>query len=372
MRPVRVAFLLLAALLLPMAWAPARADEPARFTPTEIGQLTLEDAPSLDCTGVHGVVAAMDEAGRVVGAWSSSRRRMAPFLWTGTELLRLKVGGGGGIVFGIGADGTLVGVKFPRTRTDPCRYPDNPQPVRWIATDLRAELLPLPEGTTGGIAWAAAADGTVVGSVVTVTGASQPVRWGADGPEALAMPPFPDGDATGGEALAIGADGTIAGYVERVRDDLTVERQAVAWRGGLAEALTGDGSGTWDRAWAVGADGTLVGAVTDAATGESRAARWDGGALEVLPLPEGAVASEARDIDGAGRIVGNLWGEDGARAALLWEGDTVVDLGEVTEGLQGRHLIRADAIDDLGQVAVVAEDDDGVRWALRLDPIVQQ
>jgi probable HAF family extracellular repeat protein len=67
--------------------------------------------------------------------------------------------------------------------------------------------------------------------------------------------------------------------------------------------------------------------------------------------PAGDLWAGPRAIDAAGRVVGAATGTDGQRYAALWQGGAPVDLNGLLPADSGWHLVRANGINDAGQIA---------------------
>lgn len=355
--------LLLACCVLLVTVAPLDARPGVSFTLTRVAAITLDGQGERDCAGVHGSAAGLNEAGAVAGGYASSAKRMAPYIAVEGERTRLESGHGGGVALGINDAGDVVGAVFDTARTDPCQYPGAAQPAIW--RDETLQLLPLPEGAIGGAAWALDNAGRVAGAIDLITGSTLPAFWHDGEIELLVLPALPGGPATGGEAYGISGLGVIAGRVERFPLDGLLEMQAVTWSNRIAQPLPGLGGVSVNRAWAVNDAGVAVGASCLAGSNLAVATTWQNGHVVAMPALPGTIESEARSINNAGEVVGFAWFEKG-RTAVLWQNGEAIDLNEAVTNLDGLHLIRADAINEAGVIAAVAEDEDGYRFAVLL------
>lgn len=212
--------------------------------------------------------------------------------------------------------------------------------VRWENGSL--STLATPAGTTDSHA-AAASEDAVIGWARTARGSSTGLLWTGDGMRELGnlLP------------LAAGPRGTVAGVIQNPAHP---GRYAPAvWHNGAITPLpmhTPEAHG-----WVAGiSDRGEVAGSWFLHGGPSQAVRWTGGVPQVLALPEGAVASEARDMNAAGAIVGTAEFEGGRTAALLWNGDAVVDIGVLDPATP---RVWADSINAHGHVVGVAETSTG-------------
>lgn len=208
--------------------------------------------------------------------------------------------------------------------------------VRWANGTLAP--LQTPVGTADSHA-AAVTEGAVIGWARSARGSSTGLMWSGD--EVLQI-----GDLL---PLAVGPRGVVAGVI---RNPVHPGRYAPAlWRDGSVTPLPMNNPEA--HGWVVGiSDRGEVAGSWFLHGGPSQAVRWTGGVPQVLALPDGARASEARDMNAAGMIVGWADFDGGRTAALLWNGDAVVDLGVLDPATP---RVWADSINAHGHVVGIAE-----------------
>lgn len=170
---------------------------------------------------------------------------------------------------------------------------------------------------------------------------------------------------TRSEARAIADDGIIVGWSGNLDSEHAVlwdEARVIHDLGQLASLRT--------RATAINNHGLIVG-VASHSTGEpstvvTRAwVRLPGGIeLQELPVPEGATNAEARDVNDAGLVVGDVL-IGGARRAVQWDvaSGTVLDITPAVA-----QSAQAFAINSLGRVAGHVKASDGSSQAVVWQP----
>lgn len=261
-----------------------------------------------------------------------------------------------------------------------------------------------PEGVTFEQVNALGADDVGVGFAGTGTA----FVWSLGGAPSL----LPAGQNASSAALAIDTDGRVAGWIE----DET-GRHATLWFDGtlqrLSDIMPSDDGLLLTDALGFGPEGTILVRVLDPASGQARAALWhadrpldllddiDGlvpvtgaaisstgyvvgqageaaggtgylrrpdGTARLLSGPGGAGGSVA-GVNTSGSVVGASLGDD--PAAILWDATGLpTDLNDVIGNAlpEGMRLVRADDINDAGQIAAYGLAADGSVHLLRLSP----
>ncbi|WP_432827979.1 hypothetical protein [Dactylosporangium sp. CA-092794] len=256
-----------------------------------------------------GVVASgIDPSGRYVIGKTGARDAPRAVLWTDgiPAVLREAF-----TPQAVNASGVIAGF------TGPDRHGGEAQQRPVVHDGTRLVQLPLPDGATGGAAYAVNGHGDVLGTAVradgspiavrwrtggtaaivtTVAGASglgltddgvavgfdlpnpHPLRWAADGVTTALPVPRGAESATAAAAAGDWAVGDATLPPTGSKDDLTAEA-AVRWnlRTGAVELIPGVGGHR------VSASGTVAGT-----TGTGAPALWHGGRIFTLPLPPGA------------------------------------------------------------------------------------
>ena len=193
--------------------------------------------------------------------------------------------------------------------------------------------------------------GVIVGNASideTASSASHAVMWKDDEVQDL--------ETLGGVssfATDINEAGEVVGY-SQVTD--RVGAYPVIWESGKPiELATPDGRrGVADR---INESGTIVGIVIDDEF-NFYPVRWIDGEPEYLATLEEGGHGSANGLNDAGLIVGwsaSAGDESSADRAVLWEGDSVVDLNELIPGDSGYDLTSAVAINDSGQIIASAK-----------------
>ena len=143
------------------------------------------------------------------------------------------------------------------------------------------------------------------------------------------------------EAFAINATGDMVGYSSG-RSGM----RAVRWtRSGVIQALDSLPGATLSRAMAINDRGDAAG--TSWSEAGKRAVLWSGGAIQNLGTLPRDSQSEAAAINNLGEVVGSSYEADGTRRAVMWApGAAIQNLGALTGGTDSRAL----AINDAGQI----------------------
>ena len=165
-------------------------------------------------------------------------------------------------------------------------------------------------------------------------------------------------------ALAINESGEVVGWALTSAGN----RQAVLWRAGEVVALGALPGKTRSQAWGINNEGLIVGASSGHADQSDRAFVWQGGVMRELGALGGSAGSgSASAVNNRGQIVGGSFtGTDPLLSdhhAVLWDHDTIVDLGTLPEGSES-HAWR---LNDAGLVVGVAQEADGTDQAVLWD-----
>ncbi len=251
--------------------------------------------------------------------------------------------------------------------------------------------------------------GEIVGFVTTLDDSGyehlQAVVWrerhlvklpALDGDYSLANAINEDGDIAGTSSSAPGTDspkhaviwhgdaptdlGTLGGKDSRAFDlndeGLIVGMSLVSDRAGGRPVVWEDGSieelevpdGLRGGAEAINNSGTIAGNAFDESF-NFFAVRWTDKKLEMLPPLIDGGTSLAVDINSAGIVVGWARSDSGADVGVFWDADTVVDLNTLIPVDSGWLVLRAQAINDSGQILAISTGDDGFQHGLLLDPV---
>ena len=165
--------------------------------------------------------------------------------------------------------------------------------VRASASQFDITALPVPPGSTAGIAYSASLAGaggqSFVGDWNQADGIWQPTLW--QGSQA-ALLPVPDGD--GGRVSAINDSGLAVG-------DVTPGPLPAAWSGGQLQLLDTAG---FSGGYATGVnDSGVISGTLNCSGGTSVPATWTNGAAANLGLPQGAASAGALAINNAGQVL---------------------------------------------------------------------
>lgn len=202
--------------------------------------------------------------------------------------------------------------------------------------------------------------------------ASRPTQWAFNG---TAFVPTDLGTIAGtmtstGRAWAINESGTVAGLSQNAAST----SQPTRWIGGVATNLGSLGDGTrFGQAYGLNNNGLIVGASqtgqtvgiltgTTSTTVITRAFRWQDWAMTELPPfnlyvspgntgPETNYHSEAKDVNGAGLVVGNSQRIASSPAvATIWINGVPVDLDTLIPAGSGWTLRSAEGINNQGDI----------------------
>jgi hypothetical protein len=203
----------------------------------------------------------------------------------------------------------------------------------------------------GALPLAMNAAGQVVGRTRPGVDWPRPFRWTGTGAiEVLG--------SMEGEARDINGQGRIVGW-RRAPGEPT---RAFLWQDGQFTTLSVEAS----QAWGINEVGQIVGVLGESDF-ERRAVLWSGGEARILGGLPGH-NSQAAAINHAGSVVG--WGRPlGPNAddrAMLWKDGVAHDLNALVDGLDGRRLSQAVAINDRGQIAGVLLDPRNFKWSVFL------
>jgi len=313
-------------------------------------------------TGPAGTLWGINDAGTVCGQIGVSETRFSPATWsTKGKLKRLKSGKLGGVARDINDDGVVVGLEY-----EPDGERSTTRPVVW--RDGEPVELPNLDGDTAGARGVATCinnDGVIGGSVQHGDD-SQAVLWIDD----VAQP------------LSDGPEGRVTG-VHRVNDSGTVLASWAApvtpqgfgrayglWRGDDATVLNVPEEAAELLTAAVslnGNDEVLFNAYTVSSFDQTFFFITDGETTSVVDNREDGFGSITADFNDAGVVVGNIYADETARAAR-WEDGKVADLNDLIAADSGLTLTYANAINNAGMIAGLANDEDGVMHGYLLIP----
>ncbi|AIE85229.1 hypothetical protein [Fimbriimonas ginsengisoli] len=215
------------------------------------------------------------------------------------------------------------------------------------------ELPPLP-GDDSSKALALNAQGDCVGASFLKEIGNRPVRWGVQDRQAksLLVPP----STTNATAHGISGVGEVVGSA-----DVAGSTHPLRWD--RAGSLTFLSESPESNGWAFGVNnaGRVVG---DTPMSRSpRAAVWErDGSHLILPLPEGALMSEARAISGSGHVIGDALFA-GKTRAVRWlpTGDTVV-LNLPPGFVESAAIGISETLDVVGTVRDPQDSDTAAYW----------
>jgi len=305
--------------------------KPAKFTPT---YSILDLGPVGQRANTYVINAkCLNDSGSVVG-WANDGgpydfMNDTAFLWsphTGMHILQGVENATASLALAVNNREQAVGMSgnpFPVSN-----------PVIWNAGTV--EALPLPDGIIGGMAFGINNHGTVVGGVMSESGAVRAIVWQDGIPTLLSH--GVGNNATDSWCYTVNDHGMIVGEIGT---------DAVVWIGGEPVLIEGFG-GASGHANSINNRGQVVGfALT--AEGDLHAFLWEDG--ERVDLSEGEDYSSAIAINNRGQIVGaagtgNLLGN-----AVLWENGRRISLGSTIPAGSDWVLIEADSINDRGQIA---------------------
>jgi probable HAF family extracellular repeat protein len=151
-------------------------------------------------------------------------------------------------------------------------------------------------------------------------------------------------------------------------DDWGLDSHAFLWQDGVMRDLGGSNS----FVSAVNDRGVVVGSAAFDDGLSSHAVRWVDGRLDDLGTLRG-LSTLAADVNNAGLIVGSSYGFDAEGLPLqgrgfLYRDGTLRDLNDLIGAGSGWTITGAFRINDLGQIAAVGTDGDGLSHALLLSP----
>jgi probable HAF family extracellular repeat protein len=315
--------------------------EQRHYTITDLG----------DGTNQFSVSYAMNNLGDVVGDanfhacfWMHGIIVIPPSLATGFSTAR-----------GINNRRQVVGGRVNASGSSVAFVYDN-----GVVTDFQ-----LPTGTTYSLAAAINNRGDVLLNILNGANGST-VLWTGDGPRQI---PSLGGSYISGNGLNQRAQ--VVGESTPAGANLS---HGFLWADGQITdigVLTGGETGNYSSAIAINDAGRVVG-VSSAARQTQHAFVWAQGIMTGLGTLPGDNRSYATAINNRGEIVG--WSASvtgiimGATRAVLWEHDTVYDLGDSIPAGSGWVLDQATAINDRGQIAGIGHRD-GLSRAFLLSPV---
>jgi len=236
---------------------------------------------------------------------------------------------GRGQVLGLDADGTFL-IDSDGTRTALGSMPDGAAAIG-VALGPNGDVVGFSESDSGrkairyaaggwetlegtGGTWSAAAsvgdDGQIVGTVGASDGTVHGFLWQAGKTKALPL------DATQSSSALVRGKNAVAGVMQ-VAD---ATHAFVATDAGKLTDL-GTLGGSNSNPFAMNAGGTVVGAAHDEQAIVGAFVWQPGGSLTALGVPKGARASEARGVDSAGHVLGNVIDQSGLAHGVLFDTD---------------------------------------------------
>ena len=287
------------------------------YTATDLGTLGGDSSEAL----------AINNPGQVVGYATTvpgSDALEHPFVWSNGQMIDIT--GTFGRATGVNNSGTVTGFAFGLPQTS------NTHAFSYVSGILK-DLGTLPGGGTAPFSEANAINGS---GVIVGTSKSQGMIY-----ENGAMSGFSDQAAL--NAYAVNSNGDIVGILQNAH--------AFLFSGNNMKDLgTFDGSkGTSSAPNAINDAGQIVGSSFYSGNAVQHAFLYQNGSMSDLGTLYGGY-SIANGINNAGDIVGE---SDGA--GFLYHNGVMIDLNTVSSG-SGLHILRARAINDLGQIVGLAGD----------------
>ena len=214
--------------------------------------------------------------------------------------------------------------------------PQSIQPVLWVGGTIVA--LPHPSEGPGVEAYDVDDSLRAVGRGYALAD-SFAVAWGPGGAVAIGAPPS--------YAFSTNESGVAAGFVH-----VGGRPAAARWDGGALTVLPGLGV-TYSKAIGVSPLGTIAGHADSASTGLTHAVVWRNGAAIDLGAYQGAYVTTATDVEDDGTVVGYYYLDPLAetKRALVWRGaGEVLDLNDVDAPDSGWILDEATAVNARGWI----------------------
>jgi probable HAF family extracellular repeat protein len=183
--------------------------------------------------------------------------------------------------------------------------------------------------------------GAIVGFSETSAGVARATRW--NGSTAIDLDPS---SATGGNAVDINNLGQI--IINRSAGP-AISQPVLLSNNTYTELPVFPGSRVYGSAKAINDSGKIVGSITDLDSLRTRAVIWDGNTVKDLgTLYENF--NSANDINNADIIVGSSMVAVGIWHATRWSETGITDLGALTPIVEGSSRSGANAINEAGQV----------------------
>ena len=204
------------------------------------------------------------------------------------------------------------------------------------------------------------ASGTIVGATNTSAGKRHGFSWKEGRIEDLA--PLPGGSFS--QAYAVNDEGVVVG----ASDSSKPQRRAVLWRNGKVLDLGTFPGGTVSRALAINDRSQVIG-FSDSPEG-THAFLWENGKMSDLGTL-GSEPSLATAINNRSEAVGSSSLSQSVRHGFLWRKGKMLDLNSLISKDSGWTVLKADAINDSGQIACIAKRKLQSQHALLLTPIAK-
>ncbi|NOG53423.1 MAG: DUF3466 family protein [Planctomycetes bacterium] len=217
--------------------------------------------------------------------------------------------------------------------------------------------LPLPDGHFASIAFDINDSGQIAGYSQDERG--YPHALLIDGDEAIDL-----GNLGGYYSMSYGISD--AGYVVGKSDNRDREEHAFVWFDGKMYDL-GTLGGDYSEARCINDTGQVTGTSTTR-SGFSRAFFYENGEMtEIGTL--GGLSSYGMDINSQGIAVGYTYDREGKQCGFIYTKDSGIrNLNDLLETPRGWSILQARSINELGQIAAVAERFDGLLRAVVLSP----
>jgi probable HAF family extracellular repeat protein len=185
--------------------------------------------------------------------------------------------------------------------------------------------------------------GDIVGAAQTTGNARHAVLWSAKQPRDLGL--LAQGDYS--SARDINDHGDVVGEANLVPNG---KPRAFLWRAGKMRPLPNLGGGTICSAQAVNNSGEIIGSC-DLPNGAAHGVIWEHESVEDLgSLGDEDAPSTALDINAHAQVVGTSEAGDGKLRAFLWEKGQMINLNQLIAPNSGWTLLVASRINNKGEI----------------------